>query len=265
MPRAREIKILEPRQDSNRWPPKSLYSVSNGETLSAKLIFWSQESPNFIYRALNLRSAHAPPISKAIRSPSLIYSVVYMTLSWKPQWSKEQDTEKPKTSRRAHVLQNTLVHLVRCVYRNVKKVNYTSAFIRLPHLCITYLSFHAILTSLVKSPFLVWSVLIKCNAMDKKPFSLLWHFYLFMDSFIFIYLLLLLLLLFFWLAIFVFILHNFQRHFYHYQVTEPTEKRDILNLWSHNLWTKREDYAQSESSQHKWRHRCFHFGVCQLL
>ena len=39
MPRAREIKILEPRQDSTRWPPKSLYSVSNGETLSAKLIF----------------------------------------------------------------------------------------------------------------------------------------------------------------------------------------------------------------------------------
>ena len=30
--------------------------------------------------------------------------------------------------------------------------------------------------------------------MDKKPLSLLWHFYLFMDSFIFIYLLLLLLL-----------------------------------------------------------------------
>ena len=170
MPRAREIKILEPRQDSNPWPLKSLYSVSNGETLRAKFIFWSQESPNFIYRALTLPSAHAPQISKAIRSPSLIYSVVYMTLSWKPQWSKEQDTEKPKASRSAHVLRNILVHLVRCVYHNVKKVNYTSAFIRSPHLCITYLSFHAILTSLVKSPFLVWSVLIKCNAMDKKPF-----------------------------------------------------------------------------------------------
>ena len=70
--------------------------------------------------------------------------------------------------------------------------------------------------------------------MDKKPFSLLWHFYLFMDSFIFIYLLLLL-FLFFWFAIFVLTLHNFQRHSYLYQVTEATEKRDILNLWSRNL------------------------------
>ena len=101
--------------------------------------------------------------------------------------------------------------------------------------------------------------------MDKKAFSLLWHFYLFMDSFIFIYLLLLLLFLLFWLAIFVLTLHNFQRHSYLYQVTEPTEKRDILNLWSRNLWTKRKDYARSDSSQHKWRHRCFDFGVFQLL
>ena len=118
MPRAREIKILEPRQDSNPWPPKSLYSVSNGETLSAKLIFWSQESPNLIYRALNLPSAHAPPISKAICSPSLIYSVVYMTLSWKPQWSKQQDTEKPK------VRMYSGIHwyiFIRCVYHIVKK------------------------------------------------------------------------------------------------------------------------------------------------
>ena len=76
-----------------------------------------------------------------------------------------------------------------------KNVNYISALIHSPHLCTTYLSFHALLTSLVESPFLVWSVLVKCNAMDKKPFSLLWHFYLFMDSFIFIYSLLLLLLL----------------------------------------------------------------------
>ena len=58
------------------------------------------------------------------------------------------------------------------------------------------------LTSLVESPFLVWSVLIKCNVMDKKPFSLLWHSYLFVDSFIFIYLLLLLLLLFFLVSYF---------------------------------------------------------------
>ena len=59
-----------------------------------------------------------------------------------------------------------------------KNVNYISALIHSPHLCTTYLSFHAILTSLVESPFLVWSVLIKCNAMDKKAFSL---------SFLFIY------------------------------------------------------------------------------
>ena len=139
------------------------------------------------------------------------------------------------------------------------------AFIRSPHLCITDLSFHVLLTSLLESPFLVWSVLIKCNAMDKKSLSPLWHFYLFMYSFIFIYLLLLLLLLlflFFWLAIFVLTLHNFQRHSYLYQVTEPTEKRDILNLWSRNLWTKRKDYAGSDSSQHKCRHHCCDFGVC---
>ena len=66
-----------------------------------------------------------------------------------------------------------------------------------------------------------------------------------MDSFIFISLLLLLLLLFFWLAIFVSILHNFQRHSYNYQVTEPTEKRDILILWTHTFLTKREDHALS--------------------
>ena len=113
-----------------------------------------------------------------------------------------------------------------------KNVNDMLALIHSPHLCITYLSFHALLTSLVESPFLVWLVLVKCNAMDKNPFSLLWHFYLFMNSFIFIYLFLLLLLLllsllllFFWIAIFVLILHNFQRHSHHYQVTEPKEKK----------------------------------------
>ena len=155
VPRAREIKIVEPRQDSNPWPPKSLYSVSNGETLSAKLIFCSQESSSFIYRALNLPSAHALPISKAIRSPSLIYSVVYMTLSGKPQWSKEQDTEKPKTSRSAHVLRNTLVYLVRCVYHNVKKgqlhIDFHSFATLMYHLSL--ISCH--INFLVKSPFLV--------------------------------------------------------------------------------------------------------------
>ena len=85
--------------------------------------------------------------------------------------------------------------------------------------------------------------------MDKKPFSLLWHFYLFMDSFIFIYYYYYYYyFFFFWLAIFVLTLHNFQRHSYLYQVTEPTEKRDLLDLWSRNLWTKREDYAGSDSS-----------------
>ena len=155
VPRAREIKIVEPRQDSNPWPPKSLYSVSNGETLSAKLIFCSRESSSFIYRALNLTSAHALPISKAIRSPCLIYSVVYMTLSGKPQWSKEQDTEKPKTSRSAHVLRNTLVHLVRCVYHNVKKgqlhIDFHSFATLMYHLSL--ISCH--INFLVKSPFLV--------------------------------------------------------------------------------------------------------------
>ena len=75
------------------------------------------------------------------------YSVVYMTLSWKQQWSKKQDTEKPKTSRSAHFLRNTLVHLVRCVYHNVKKrsITHRLSFIRHTYvspiyLCITYIS-----------------------------------------------------------------------------------------------------------------------------
>ena len=98
---------------------------------------------------------------------------------------------KPKSQKLRGVRLSSRIHwyiLSRVSIIMYKNVNYILALINSPHLCITYLSLSCLINFFGGKPFFsVWSVLVVI-AMDKRPFSLLWHFCLFMiHSFLFIY------------------------------------------------------------------------------